>query len=426
MRTTATVGLEGRSAARNRSFNEMRQNNLRAILRHLRDHGPSNRRDVARSCGLAASSLTALVDELRARHLVTEVEPLRTSALGRPPQPIALDEERWCVLGVHVESHQVHVRVSTVAGTDLWRTSLMSLTDDYDYNGVEMLAEVVYSQLAQIPDNRQLVAVEIAVTGHVTADGASVTSRALDWDGVDVAKAVRAALDDADLAHVSTGISTDVHLAGLYAARRWSSDPSSTIAAYFGGASEVSGALVVNGEVFRGAGGGAGELAHLHAQADGPACLCGRRGCLNSVVRVQELLVRAGLSSAEQAARLITAAPEQALEQLLDGAHAAQPSVCAALAEAGSFLGRVIDNVLGSLNPHVVILGGYLARLAPFLMPTLNAELNIRQRHPPYANTRILAIDDEAQPVTAGAVLAARDLCLNDPLIAPLDRTTTR
>ena len=74
-----------------------------------------------------------------------------------------------------------------------------------------------------------------------------------------------------------------------------------------------------------------------------------------------------------------------------------------------------MDDVLGSVNPHAVILGGYLGRLAPFLMPSLDRQLRARVHEGPYADTQIL-VTEQDPPVTAGAVLAARDACLYDPL----------
>ena len=49
-------------------------------------------------------------------------------------------------------------------------------------------------------------------------------------------------------------------------------------------------------------------------------------------------------------------------------------------------------------------------------MPSLDAQLRARVHEGPYADTQILVTDEDAPPVTAGAVLAARDACLYDPL----------
>ena len=394
---------------------ELRQSNLTAILRYLRDHGPSSRHDTARGCGLGVSTMTDLVGDLRSRRLVVELDPIRRPGAGRPTRPIALDGEPWCVMGVHVEVDRVHVQGATVGGTDLWQETTRAVFAEH-HDGSAVLADVLVRQLAHVPEGHRLVAVEIAVPGYVTPDGMAVSSRALGWDGVGVGKAVRSALADAGLPDVSVGLSSDFHLAGLFAARERLSDPSSTVAAYFGGVTEVGSALVVNGEIFRGAGGGAGDLAHLHVQLDGAQCWCGRHGCLNSVVRVQELLVRAGLRDEDQAAELVVTDPEQALALLVDGANEGQEKVLHALEQAGAALGRAVDDVLGSVNPHAVILGGYLGRLAPFLLPCLDRQLRARVHEGPYADTQILVTTEDTPPVTSGAVLAARDACLYDPL----------
>jgi predicted NBD/HSP70 family sugar kinase len=414
IRMAELTGIRDGNASRGGGSGELRQSNLTAILRYLRDHGPSSRHDTARGCGLGVSTMTDLVGDLRSRRLVVELDPIRRPGAGRPTRPIALDGEPWCVMGVQVEVDRVHVQGTSVGGTDLWQETLPAVFAD-DHDGATVLADVIAAQLTKIPAGQQLVAVEIAVPGYVGIDGTTVTSRALGWDGAGVGKAVRAALGEAGLTDVSIGISSDFHLAGLYAARVLLSDPSSTVAAYFGGTSEVGSALVVNGEIFRGAGGGAGDLAHLHVQADGTECWCGRHGCLNSVIRVQELLVRAGLRDADQAAELVVTDPEQAVSLLVEGARAGDADVQHALEQAGSALGRAVDDVLGSVNPHAVILGGYLGHLAPFLMPSLDRQLRARVHEGPYADTQIL-VTDEDPPVTAGAVLAARDACLYDPL----------
>ena len=408
------TGLRDGNVSRGGGSGELRQSNLTAILRYLRDHGPSSRHDTARGCGLGVSTMTDLVGDLRSRRLVVELDPIRRPGAGRPTRPIALDGEPWCVMGVHVEVDRVHVQGSTVGGTDLWQETVPAVFAD-DHDGASVLAEIIGGQLTRVPEGYQLVALEIAVPGYVAPDGMAVTSRALGWDGVGVGKAVRAALGEAGLSDVSVGISSDFHLAGLYAARALLSDPSTTVAAYFGGVSEIGTALVVNGEIFRGAGGGAGDLAHLHVQADGPECWCGRHGCLNSVVRVQELLVRAGLRGDDEGAELVLTDPERAVGLLVDGAKSGDEGVRNALEQAGASLGRAVDDVLGSVNPHAVILGGYLGRLAPFLMPSLDKQLRARVHEGPYADTQILVTDD-SPPVTAGAVLAARDACLYDPL----------
>ena len=222
------------------------------------------------------------------------------------------------------------------------------------HDGAAALADVLVAQLANVPADHRLVAVEIAVPGHVAPDGLTVPPAPSAGTGSVWARPSAPRSAEAGLPDVSVGLSSDFHLAGLFAARSLLSDASSTVAAYFGGVSEVGSALVVNGEIFRGAGGGAGDLAHLHVQLDGARCWCGRHGCLNAVIRVQELLVQSGLRGEEEAAELVVTDPDGALALLVDAADAGEAPVLEALDKAGSALGRAVDDVVGSVNPHAV------------------------------------------------------------------------
>jgi predicted NBD/HSP70 family sugar kinase len=72
--------------------------------------------------------------------------------------------------------------------------------------------------------------------------------------------------------------------------------------------------------------------------------------------------------------------------------------------------------VIGVLNPHTVILGGYLGALSPHLMDSIQERISHRVAIPAFADTKIVAVDHNVSRVVGGAVLAARDACFYDPL----------
>lgn len=410
----AVAGHRDRVAHRAGGSGELRQGNLTQILCYLRDHGASSRQDVARGCGLGVSTMTDLVGDLRARRLVVELDPIRRPGAGRPTRPIALDGAPWCVLGVQVQPCQVNLVAATVGGEELLRETVW--TELVGADRVPALVEVIRTQLERLPADRRLVAMEIGVPGHVLPDGTVASSRVLDWSDVALGETVRSMLAGVGLGGVHVGVSTDSHLAGLHAARTLLGDPAHAVAAYLSGVRDIDSAVVVDGEVLRGRGGGAGDLAHLHVQADGPECWCGRRGCLNAVVRIEHLLSRSDLMSADEAERLVREQPAKAVVVLAEAAAAGESTVLEALSAAGDALGLAIDDVVGLVNPGAVILGGYLGQLAPYLVPALEARLGTRLSAAPYAETRILALGDGTPQVAAGGVIAARDACLYHPL----------
>jgi predicted NBD/HSP70 family sugar kinase len=178
----------------------------------------------------------------------------------------------------------------------------------------------------------------------------------------------------------------------------------------------VDSAIVLDGEIFRGAAGGAGELGHLHVAADGPGCWCGRPGCVNAFARLEHLLVRADLTSVGEASRMVAEQPCKALSLIAEAAASGEAEVLQALEEAGDALGCAIDDVIGMINPDAVLLGGTLGRLAPYLMAAVDRRLQIRREAAPYDGTQLLVLDHGLPRVADGAVLAARDACLYDPL----------
>jgi predicted NBD/HSP70 family sugar kinase len=408
-------GFRDRTVQRGGGSGELRQGNLTQILRYLRDHGSSSRHDVARGCGLGVSTMTDLVGDLRARGLVVELDPIRRPGAGRPTRPIALDGSPWYVLGAQVEADHLTLIGATVGGEQLWHEQIV-LDLCHEADGAAAVAGLLQGQLERFPEPSRLVAVEVGVPGPVTPDGVLTASRSLGWADAPVGPAIRTMLARTGLAGVRVGVSTDAHLAGLQLARTALADSSSAVAVYLGGVRDLDSAVVLDGEIFRGAAGGAGDLGHLHVAEDGPGCWCGRPGCVNAFARLEHLLVRGDLTSVGEATRMVAEQPCKALSLVAEAAASGEPEVLRALEEAGDALGRAIDDVIGTLNPDAVLLGGSLGRLAPYLMAALERRLEVRREVAPYGGTQLLALDHGLPQVADGAVLAARDACLYDPL----------
>jgi predicted NBD/HSP70 family sugar kinase len=215
--------------------------------------------------------------------------------------------------------------------------------------------------------------------------------------------------------NVTVGVAHDCHLAALHAVRRELEMPAPPLAVYLGGLRDVGGAVILDGEIFAGADGAAGDFGHANIDPGGPLCSCGRRGCLGSLIDLERLLVRAGLAAPEEAEQLVTHQPSEALRQLVAAAAAGDEAVLGVLAEAGTTLGVAVDDVIGTLNPDLVVLGGYLGVLRPYLLDSLQDRIAVRLAVEPFAGTTLVALDATSR-VVGGAALAARDACLYDPL----------
>ena len=105
------------------------------------------------------------------------------------------------------------------------------------------------------------------------------------------------------------GISNDAQLDALHAARVELGLPSDSVVAYLGGLRTIGSAVIIDGEIFRGANGGAGDFGHQNVDPAGPPDRCGRRGCLESLVGPHQLLTSSELLSAAEADQLVSDRP---------------------------------------------------------------------------------------------------------------------
>jgi predicted NBD/HSP70 family sugar kinase len=406
------------SKRRSGGSGDLRHGNLTQILRYVRDHGPSSRHDIAHGCGLGISTMTDLIGELRSRRLVHELDAIRRPGAGRPTKPIGLDGDPWCVLGVHVNLLEVQILCTTVGGRELFREQVpVRLLHSGVEKGFALLREILCAQLRRIPGELTLVAVQLGLPGYVAGERGTISASApLKWDGMPLQTLVYDTLYGAGFENVTVGIDQDTHLAALQAVRQELDMPLPRLAVYLGGLRDVGGAVILDGEIFQGADGGAGDFGHTNVDPDGPRCGCGRRGCLNSLVSPAYLLVQGGLADEAEAAQLVTEDPYGALQRLTEAAEAGDPQVLAVLARAASALGTALDDVIGALNPDVVVLGGYLGALQPYLVGALEERISRRLSVEAFARTTLVTLGRIEPRVALGAALAARDACLSDPL----------
>ncbi|MBA3250663.1 MAG: ROK family glucokinase [Geodermatophilaceae bacterium] len=137
----------------------------------------------------------------------------------------------------------------------------------------------------------------------------------------------------------------------------------------------IGGGLVVDGELFRGRFGLAGEWGHLRVVPDGRACACGNRGCWEEYVSGRALAWAArelAESSPAVAAGLLERVegdPTRLLgEHVTAAAQAGDRAALDLLAEAGRWLGQGIADLAAILDPGTVVIGGGLSELGELLL----------------------------------------------------------
>lgn len=181
----------------------------------------------------------------------------------------------------------------------------------------------------------------------------------------------------------------------------------------------IGGGLILNGELYNGAWGTAGEVGHMTIDANGPPCSCGNWGCLESLA--------SGTALARDAAQRLSKGERSSLRELSKGnlnaitaalihqaALTGDALALELIAQAGQYLGIGMANLVNLLNPQLFIVGGGVARMGELLLAP--ARKVMRQRAFPVA-AELVRVAPAALGGNAGLLGVAA--CLRDKLEAP-------
>jgi predicted NBD/HSP70 family sugar kinase len=222
----------------------------------------------------------------------------------------------------------------------------------------------------------------VGVAGLVDADGVVRMAPNLDWRNVPLRDALTKALDDPGY---PVTVDNDANLSAQ-AEHRFGPHAGIPDLVYLDGRLGVGAGIISAGQLLRGGRGYSGEIGHVQIDPAGPACACGRRGCLEVFSGVGALIRKvAGIDGQDE----IDLDPEVA--DVIRRAQAGEPAVLKALDELGRHVGQGAAIMANVANPDVVVLGGYYVPLAPWILAVAEAELRSRSVAPDTEGCRLFA-----------------------------------
>lgn len=356
--------------------------------------------------------------DLKRRRLVDEDAAIPPTKAGRPVSPLRITGESWAVIGLHIDIDGVAARLCTVGGELIAEFSFSAdLFCKGPAVGVRLLRRALTQAVSRLGDARRVVAVEIALPGLVARDtGVVGQSTALDWHNVPLADVMRAHAESLGIGHAFLGIDNDINHAALAAVRSELPRPSPQTIAYIGGKRGIGGGIVIDGNLFGGAHGGAGEFGHLPVERVGRACPCGRRGCLETRVGLLNLVVDSGLMGQSEAEKAVKLDPVAACLRLATAAESNDRAVLATLRRAGTYLGTAVEIMLNTLNPDMVLIGGNMARLGHYMIDGVMERTEATRGFAAYRQTQFVVLPSLSGRTVRGAAIAAIDACLTHPL----------
>lgn|SRR5215472_215665 len=341
-----------------------------------------SRIELAKHTRLSAARITSIVDKLIGKRLIAE-SGLNASAMGRKPVSLSIREETGFVAGVDVGSFNTRVVITDLQGRALYKHKSETRLADGREKVLSRTLHLIHNAIADSGKPQSaLRGVGIGHSGVIDVNEGVVLSfprpgQMEQWKNVPLRKIMEGEFGVPCLLEDSVrGSATAEQHFGLGVGL------SDFI--YVDAGMGIGAAIFLDGKLYRGPGGSAGEFGHITVDEHGPLCCCGNSGCLETlascaaIIQAVKSAIEKGVNSRVQ--EFVKGDLDRISIEMIGQAAMENDGLCfRALNQAVSQIAVALADVVNLLNPHMLIFGGALFRSAPdlFLDPLKRA---IKQR----------------------------------------------
>jgi len=324
-----------------------------------------SRIELARELGLTRAAITATINDLQKADLVREVKGKHPN--GRRPIVLEINPKRGYVVGVDIGATHI---------TTLLANYSAQVIDEYEKSidimeGPEKVLDQVCDMIGVLTSRsgvskEKIHAMGVGVPGPVVVGTGMVSDPPImpGWNRLPIDQHLQSKMG------IPVTVSNDAELGAVgewaYGAGRGERN-----LAYIKVGRGIGAGLLIDGRIYHGATGSAGEIGHITINESGPMCSCGNRGCLeamaggNAVAKNAIQMVKEGGRSSLSGIKPIESITSR---NVIDEAFRGDLLSQQIMIEAGQHLGTAIAGLVNIFNPSIVIIGGNMARIGDLML----------------------------------------------------------
>ncbi|WP_448335033.1 ROK family transcriptional regulator [Bellilinea sp.] len=353
-----------------------------------------SRIELSRELGLTRAAVTAIVGDLIKAGLVRETNG--QFSRGRRAIELEINPQGGLVVGVDIGATHVtlvladylaHVMDEVEASLDIFQGPQVCLP---------FVDQFLRSWLNELGVNlAQITAIGVGVPGPIVTDAGMVSGPPImpGWDLFPI----REWLEKAWGCPVTLGNDAEFGALGEWA---FGAGRGVDNLVYIKVGTGIGAGLLIDGQIYRGTTGCAGEIGHVTIEENGPLCTCGNRGCLEALAGGRAIAQKAIFAIKAGARTTLSELPSVEAISAMDviaaarkGDHLSQKLV----QEAGYYLGTALANLINLFNPTKIVIGGGVAQVGDLLLDPVRK----------VAKQRSLKVASQAVTITS-AVLGKR------------------
>jgi glucokinase-like ROK family protein len=386
----------------------VRELNLSSVLRLVHSQAPLSRAQLAATTGLNKSTVSSLVEELLERKLVRETG-VNSAGAGRPATLLEMNPDAGAIIGVELDVDFVSIVLTDFIGRSRFRKQSGVDASDSQQKTLAQAQRLIDEAIALCnSSDTQILGLSFAIPGTVDLDAGVLTfAPNLNWHNVPLREMFSSATglkvfveNDANAAAIAE------HLFGAAQQLR------DFIFVFIGVG--LGGGLFLNGQLYRGKGGYAGEIGHTHIMAEpyNMPCHCGNLGCWETYANQASIFRRVQSRLDTRPDGLIATLMKSqnaplSLAIIKQAADAGDVDALEALAEVGTAIGNGFAGLVNIFDPEKIILGGPISIAGEYLLPSIRQSVDARSMSASVVQTELnlSAFGPDASLIGAAAIV---------------------
>ncbi len=349
------------------SLQIIKNNNKNLILKLIHDSECISRAELRKITGLAPTTVSTLVDEFIESGIVKETGVLDTGGIGRKAVSIEINASGMHFAGVEIENEKIVVDIYDLRFNMVYHKE----TETGSYN--EILGFIVSTlKNAEKELKIEISSVVIGVSGIIdTKNNKILISTVMDITDENFAEDITAEFPKAYVALLNAS--------GLIAyAEKEKRKVRDLVTVDIG--KGVGAGIIIDGKIYNGSGGTAGEFGHISIDMNGEKCKCGNRGCTELYTNTHVIRRKAALILGEE---------KVSLARVRDEALSGNKEIINELERVAEILSFALAGLVNMMAPERIVISGRITELGEvFLTPLKKAvggKCSLRQTKIEYA-----------------------------------------
>lgn len=390
----------------------VQERNKSAVLCALWSHANATRKELATITGLTPAAMTNIVRDLLREGWLREVGEAK-GPRGRSGIALEINSNFRNVIGIRLARNYVACGLFNLSGQLAFSNEVAIPDRQQPDEVIRIILKLIDEAFVRVQDRRLVAAIGIAVPGPLNAFERKINliTNFPGWRDIRIGAIIEDALS------LPVIVAHDASAAAL--AEKW-----------FGAAKEarcllwvaagrgVGAGLLLDGQVYHGVTGSAGEIGHMTIDCNGPTCECGNRGCLEMYCSSTALLSRAR-RIAQEGQCWVPGDPEGGcnLDDLRKLAQAGDATAIRLIRESANYLAFGLASLVNMLNPDMIVLGDEMCRLGDVWVEAVMQCLALRILPDFLSHLYVVRSAISGDPFLIGSGVLAIEYLFRNPMI---------